>query len=138
MKYDPILCMNVLDGVRTKDESVKLETSYNLIKKSAEEYERSRNNKMANPQAVKLKKDDLKHWIGFYESSGGKRDVSKYKSMLDSKTIDKAIRNCDYAYGTAEIKDANGKWIVFHGGKYVQEFDNSDDAEAFVREKGWH
>ena len=56
----------------------------------------------------------------------------------DSNTLDKAIRNCDYAYGTAEIKDVNGKWVVFHGGKYIQEFDNSDDAEAFVREKGWH
>ena len=58
--------------------------------------------------------------------------------IVDEKTIDKAIRNCDYAYGTAEIKDVNGKWAVFHSGKYVQEFDNSDDAEVFVREKGWH
>ena len=118
MRYDPIMCMMVDDSVKTKDAEFQMfgpEFHHPIIKANSKE------------EAIKKAKE-IYGW-------GGKVEAVK---VSDEKTIDKAIRNCDYAYGTAEIKDVNGKWVVFHSGKYVQEFDNSDDAEAFVREKGWH
>ena len=121
MKYDPIMCMNVPDSVKTKD------AMFNVVYKTDS----------GTMQAL-LKAENEKE----AENKVRIKEGNKFKSLIGVKkmgdsVLDKAIRNCDYAYGMAEIKDANGKWVVYHSGKYVQEFDNSDDAEAFVREKGW-
>ena len=133
MRYDPILCMNVPDGVRTKDEDYKMKvTSYVINKGQSGEYYG-----LKNKETNQVLYSAPNNW----KSREGAKRWAEKKGMIyveDSNTIDKAIKLCDYAYGTAEIKDVNGKWVVFHGGKYIQEFDNSDDAEAFVREKGWH
>lgn len=135
MHYDPIMCMVVEDKVKTKDANTLYETFAHGKSKHAGILEMNGKVKVVvwnegdNPRTGKVTV------VG--EDTPDNR--IKAKAMLDSmKIIDKAIRNCDYAYGTAEIKDVNGKWVVFRGGKYVQGFDNSDDAEAFVREKGWH
>lgn len=57
--------------------------------------------------------------------------------MSNKKVLDKAIKLCDYAYRGASIVNSNGKWVVYYNGKYIQEFDTSEAAEAFVREKRW-
>lgn len=126
--YDPILCMNVHDSVKSNDKNT-VDASFNVVYKS------STGTMQALVMAANEKEAEQK-----VRSREGSKFVSLIgvRKMSDSNTLDKAIRNCDYAYGTAEIKDVNGKWVVFHSGKYVQEFDKSDDAEAFVREKGWH
>lgn len=140
MKYDPILCMNVPDTVKSKDANKsegfkihkaeirgdKLYLTYTDLLYGGKETESFTKN-----EAKGFLTDPWNTWEGNTKSV-------MMKFVKDSNTIDKAIKLCDYAYGTAEIKDVNGKWVVFHGGKYIQEFDNSDDAEAFVREKGWH
>lgn len=140
MKYDPIMCMNVPDSVKTKDANKnegfkihkaeirgdKLYLTYTDLLYGGKETE-----SFTKSEAKGFLTDPWNTWEGNTKSV-------MMKFVKDSNTLDKAIRNCDYAYGTAEIKDVNGKWVVFHGGKYIQEFDNSDDAEAFVREKGWH
>lgn len=119
--YDPIMCMNVPDSVKTKD------AMFNVVYKTDS----------GTMQAL-LKAENEKE----AENKVRIKEGNKFKSLIGVKKmgdsiLDKAIMNCDYTYGTAEIKDVNGKWVVYHSGKYVQEFDNSDDAEAFVREKGW-
>lgn len=133
MKYDPIMCMMVDDTVKTKDEEYKMKvTSYVINKGQSGEYYG-----LKNKETNQVLYSAPNNW----KSREGAKRWAEKKGMIyveDSNTLDKAIKMCDYAYGTAEIKDVNGKWIVYHSGKYVQEFDNSDDAEAFVREKGWH
>lgn len=128
MKYDPIMCMMVNDSAKSNDKKT-VDASFNVVYKS------SAGTMQALVMAANEKEAEQK-----IRSREGSKFVSLIgvKKMSDSKTIDKAIKMCDYAYGTAEIKDVNGKWVVYHDGKYVQEFTNSDDAEAFVREKGWH
>lgn len=123
MKYDPIICMMVDDSVRTKDglDDPEKNAGYEL-KKEGQYFKIYKNGKLISMKSTEEE---------------ARREAARHRAANDKKTIDKAIRNCDYAYGTAEIKDVNGKWVVFNGGKYIQEFDNSDDAEAFVREKGW-
>lgn len=134
MKYDPIMCMMVDDSVKTKDAMfVQLRFSSGrtegakLEENEYREYAEALLNKYGEKMVTISKNGKA---IATY--------MNRSKLFKDSNTIDKAIKMCDYAYGTAEIKDVNGKWVVYHSGKYVQEFDNSDDAEAFVREKGWH
>ena len=133
MKYDPIMCMMVDDSVKTKDEEYKMKvTSYVINKGQSGEYYG-----LKNKETNQVLYSAPNNW----KSREGAKRWAEKKGMIyveDSNTLDKAIKMCDYAYGTAEIKDVNGKWVVYHSGKYVQEFDNSDDAEAFVREKGWH
>lgn len=133
MKYDPIMCMIVDDTVKTKDEEYKMKvTSYVINKGQSGEYYG-----LKNKETNQVLYSAPNNW----KSREGAKRWAEKKGMIyveDSNTLDKAIKMCDYAYGTAEIKDVNGKWVVYHSGKYVQEFDNSDDAEAFVREKGWH
>ncbi len=133
MKYDPIMCMMVDDSVKTKDEEYKMKvTSYVINKGQSGEYYG-----LKNKETNQVLYSAPNNW----KSREGAKRWAEKKGMIyveDSNTIDKAIKMCDYVYGTAEIKDVNGKWVVYHSGKYVQEFDNSDDAEAFVREKGWH
>lgn len=133
MKYDPIMCMMVGDAVKTKDEEYKMKvTSYVINKGQSGEYYG-----LKNKETNQVLYSAPNNW----KSREGAKRWAEKKGMIyveDSNTLDKAIKMCDYAYGTAEIKDVNGKWVVYHSGKYVQEFDNSDDAEAFVREKGWH
>lgn len=133
MKYDPIMCMMVDDTVKTKDEEYKMKvTSYVINKGQSGEYYG-----LKNKETNQVLYSAPNNW----KSREGAKRWAEKKGMIyveDSNTLDKAIKMCDYAYGTAEIKDVNGKWVVYHSGKYVQEFDNSDDAEAFVREKGWH
>lgn len=132
MKYDPIMCMMVDDTVKTKDEEYKMKvTSYVINKGQSGEYYG-----LKNKETNQVLYSAPNNW----KSREGAKRWAEKKGMIyveDSNTLDKAIKMCDYAYGTAEIKDVNGKWVVYHSGKYVQEFDNSDDAEAFVREKGW-
>ena len=129
MKYDPIMCMNFPDSVSMKDAGGFAQGSKAKIvtENAGTQYESFTVEYGGNP----LKR-------GFKSREAAEKYAKNQGLIVDEKTIDKAIRNCDYAYGTAEIKDVNGKWAVFHSGKYVQEFDNSDDAEVFVREKGWH
>lgn len=133
MKYDPIMCMMVDDTVKTKDEEYKMKvTSYVINKGQSGEYYG-----LKNKETNQVLYSAPNNW----KSREGAKRWAEKKGMIyveDSNTLDKAIKMCDYAYGTAEIKDVNGKWVVYHSGKYVQEFDSSDDAEAFVREKGWH
>lgn len=133
MAYDPILCMNVPDSKSTKDDGLKV-TSYVINKGQSGEYYG-----LKNKETNQVLYSAPNNWKS---REGAKRWAEKkgmtYVEDSDVKSLDKAIKLCDYAYGAAEIKDVNGKWVVFHGGKYIQEFDNSDDAEAFVREKGWH
>lgn len=133
MKYDPIMCMMVDDTVKTKDEEYKMKvTSYVINKGQSGEYYG-----LKNKETNQVLYSAPNNW----KSREGAKRWAEKKGMIyveDSNALDKAIKMCDYAYGTAEIKDVNGKWVVYHSGKYVQEFDNSDDAEAFVREKGWH
>lgn len=124
MKYDPIMCMMVDDTVKTKDglDDPEKNAGYEM-KKEGQYFKVYKNGRLI---AMKSTEEEAR------------REASRHRAANDSNTLDKAINMCDYAYGTAEIKDVNGKWVVYHSGKYVQEFDNSDDAEAFVREKGWH
>ena len=128
MKYDPIMCMMVDDTVKSNDKKT-VDASFNVVYKS----------NTGTMQALVMAESEKEA-----EQKVRSREGSKFvsligvKKMSDSNTLDKAIKMCDYAYGTAEIKDVNGKWVVYHDGRYVQEFTNSDDAEAFVREKGWH
>lgn len=133
MKYDPIMCMMVDDTVKTKDEKYKMKvTSYVINKGQSGEYYG-----LKNKETNQVLYSAPNNW----KSREGAKRWAEKKGMIyveDSNTLDKAIKMCDYAYGTAEIKDVNGKWVVYHSGRYVQEFDNSDDAEAFVREKGLH
>ena len=127
------MCMMVDDSVKTKDEEYKMKvTSYVINKGQSGEYYG-----LKNKETNQVLYSAPNNW----KSREGAKRWAEKKGMIyveDSNTLDKAIKMCDYAYGTAEIKDVNGKWVVYHSGKYVQEFDNSDDAEAFVREKGWH
>ena len=133
MKYDPIMCMMVDDSVKTKDAEYKMKvTSYVINKGQSGEYYG-----LKNKETNQVLYSAPNNW----KSREGAKRWAEKKGMIyveDSNTLDKAIKMCDYAYGTAEIKDVNGKWVVYHDGRYVQEFTNSDDAEAFVREKGWH
>ena len=128
MRYDPIMCMMVDDSVKSNDKKT-VDASFNVVYKS----------NTGTMQALVMAESEKEA-----EQKVRSREGSKFvsligvKKMSDSNTLDKAIKMCDYAYGTAEIKDVNGKWVVYHDGRYVQEFTNSDDAEAFVREKGWH
>ena len=128
MRYDPIMCMMVDDTVKSNDKKT-VDASFNVVYKS----------NTGTMQALVMAESEKEA-----EQKVRSREGSKFvsligvKKMSDSNTLDKAIKMCDYAYGTAEIKDVNGKWVVYHDGRYVQEFTNSDDAEAFVREKGWH
>lgn len=124
MKYDPIMCMMVDDSIKTKDglDDPEKNARYEM-KKEGQYFKVYKNGRLI---AMKSTEEEAR------------REASRHRAVNDSNTLDKAIKMCDYAYGTAEIKDVNGKWVVYHSGKYVQEFDNSDDAEAFVREKGWH
>ena len=128
MKYDPIMCMMVNDSVKSNDKKT-VDASFNVVYKS----------NTGTMQALVMAESEKEA-----EQKVRSREGSKFvsligvKKMSDSNTLDKAIKMCDYAYGTAEIKDVNGKWVVYHDGRYVQEFTNSNDAEAFVREKGWH
>ena len=128
MRYDPIMCMMVDDTVKSNDKKT-VDASFNVVYKS----------NTGTMQALVMAESEKEA-----EQKVRSREGSKFvsligvKKMSDSNTLDKAIKMCDYAYGTAEIKDVNGKWVVYHDERYVQEFTNSDDAEAFVREKGWH
>lgn len=128
MKYDPIMCMMVPDTVKSNDKKT-VDASFNVVYKSN-----------TGTMQVLVMAESEKEAEQKVRSREGSKFVSLIgvKKMSDSNTLDKAIKMCDYAYGTAEIKDVNGKWVVYHDGRYVQEFTNSDDAEAFVREKGWH
>ena len=128
MKYDPIMCMMVDDTVKSNDKKT-VDASFNVVYKSN-----------TGTMQVLVMAESEKEAEQKVRSREGSKFVSLIgvKKMSDSNTLDKAIKMCDYAYGTAEIKDVNGKWVVYHDGRYVQEFTNSDDAEAFVREKGWH
>lgn len=130
MKYDPIMCMNIPNPNYVKSNDKKtVDASFNVVYKS------NAGTMQALVMAANEKEAEQK-----VRSREGSKFVSLIgvRKMSDLNTLDKAIRNCDYVYGTAEIKDVNGKWVVFYSGRYVQEFDNSDDAESFVREKGWH
>ena len=128
MRYDPIMCMMVDDSVKSNDKKT-VDASFNVVYKSN-----------TGTMQVLVMAESEKEAEQKVRSREGSKFVSLIgvKKMSDSNTLDKAIKMCDYAYGTAEIKDVNGKWVVYHDGRYVQEFTNSDDAEAFVREKGWH
>lgn len=138
MKYNPIMCMMVDDTVKTHDE-LSLSQKKQVVTELKGFLKKSYN--FSDESEYARAYEDLRHTF----TTGSRKSISglfenavKKTGAKDSKTIDKAIKMCDYAYGTAEIKDVNGKWVVYNSGKYVQEFDNSDDAEAFVREKGWH
>ena len=124
MKYDPIMCMMVSDSVKTKDglDYPEKNAGYEM-KKEGQYFKIYKNGKLIGMKSTEEE---------------ARREAARHRAANDSNTLDKAIKMCDYAYGTAEIKDVNGKWVVYHDGRYVQEFTNSDDAEAFVREKGWH
>ena len=128
MRYDPIMCMMVDDSVKSNDKKT-VDASFNVVYKSN-----------TGTMQVLVMAESEKEAEQKVRSREGSKFVSLIgvKKMSDSNTLDKAIKMCDYAYGAAEIKDVNGKWVVYHDGRYVQEFTNSDDAEAFVREKGWH
>ena len=128
--YDPIMCMNIPASVKTKDAisaELKKEIVRNggILDKGKYRYDIDMNRNIIRRIDRKL--------LGTMAANSGWEVVGKFRDSA----LDKAIRNCDYAYGTAEIKDVNGKWVVYRSGKYVQEFDTSEDAEAFVREKRW-
>ena len=127
MHYDPIMCMVVPDKPKDAGGFAPGSKAKIITENEGSPYESFTVEYGGNP----LKR-------GFKSREAAVKYAKNQGLTVDEKAIDKAIRNCDYAYGTAEIKDVNGKWVVFRGGKYVQGFDNSDDAEAFVREKGWH
>ena len=124
MRYDPIMCMMVDDSVKTKDglDYPEKNAGYEM-KKEGQYFKIYKNGKLIGMKSTEEE---------------ARREAARHRAANDSNTLDKAIKMCDHAYGTAEIKDVNGKWVVYHDGRYVQEFTNSDDAEAFVREKGWH
>lgn len=74
--YNPILCMNVPDSVKTKDATFIIEA-----KKEGRPYKA-----IVNGTEQELKK--------YYSHKGFTDIVLKQTKGKDSKTIDKAIRNC--------------------------------------------
>lgn len=90
--YDPILCMNVPDTVKSKDTRA-IDTSFNVVYKS------NSGTMQALVMAANEKEAEQK-----VRSREGSKFVSLIgvKKMSDSKTIDKAIRNCD----TPNIKES--------------------------------
>ena len=90
MKYDPIMCMNVPDGVRTKDEEYKMKvTSYVINKGQSGEYYG-----LKNKETNQVLYSAPNNW----KSREGAKRWAEKKGMIyveDSNTIDKAIRNCD-------------------------------------------
>jgi len=90
--YDPILCMNVPDTVKSKDTRA-IDTSFNVVYKS----------NSGTMQALVMAANEKEA-----EQKVRRREGSKFvsligvKKMSDSKTIDKAIRNCD----TPNIKES--------------------------------
>lgn len=83
--YDPILCMNVPDTVKSKDTRA-IDTSFNVVYKS------NSGTMQALVMAANEKEAEQK-----VRSREGSKFVSLIgvKKMSDSKIIDKAIRNCD-------------------------------------------
>ena len=105
MKYDPIMCMNVPDSVKTKDANKnegfkihkaeikgdKLYLTYTDLL-----YGRKETESFTKSEAKGFLTDPWNTWEGNTKSV-------MMKFVKDSKTIDKAIRNCDrdpYEYET--------------------------------------
>lgn len=110
MKYDPIMCMMVDDSVKTKDANTLYETFAHGRSKHAGVLEMNGKVKVViwnegdNPRTGKVTV------IG--EDTPANRN--KAKSMLDSNTIDHAIRSCDISMYERIYQEA--KAAV--GGKY--------------------
>ena len=99
MKYDPIMCMNVPDSVKTKDRDPY---AYEEIKKDIQ--------MMKSGKASYITKNELIGRISHSfnnrtPQSGGITKEQKTELMnlvmssKDERTIDKAIRNCDASTG---------------------------------------
>lgn len=95
MRYDPIMCMNVPDSVKTKDIAPATQRYINTIvdesKARAEKFVRQAE------QDYEVPENELKYVYRAYNEKFG------YKFHDSASTIDKAIRNCDrdpYEYET--------------------------------------
>lgn len=91
MKYDPIMCMNVPDSVKTKDANKYVEKAVQLIKEGKGPIAI-----LSTLKGMGLTPVDANSYYAEAKSLTG------YRSY-DEKTIDKAIRNCDrdpYEYET--------------------------------------
>lgn len=80
MKYDPIMCMNVPDSVKTKD--AMFNVVYKTDSGTMQALLKAENEKEAESKVRAKEGDKFKSLIGV-------------KKMSDSNTLDKAIRNCD-------------------------------------------
>lgn len=90
MRYDPILCMNVPDRNKAKDEGLKV-TSYVINKGQSGEYYG-----LKNKETNQVLYSAPNNWKS---REGAKRWAEKkgmtYVEDSDVKSIDKAIKNCD-------------------------------------------
>ena len=88
MKYDPILCMNVPDSVKSNDKKT-VDASFNVVYKS------NTGTMQALVMAANEKEAEQK-----VRSREGSKFVSLIgvRKMSDSNTLDKAIKNCDEEY----------------------------------------
>lgn len=86
MKYDPIMCMMVNDSVKSKDSKAK-DASFNVVYKSVS----------GTMQALVMAGSEKEA-----EEKVRNREGTKFisligvKKMSDERTVDKAIRICDY------------------------------------------
>lgn len=84
MKYNPIMCMNVPDSVKTKDglDDPEKNAGYEM-KKEGQYFKIYKNGKLIAMSSTEEE---------------AKRAASSHRAANVSKTIDKAIRNCDEEY----------------------------------------
>lgn len=114
MKYNPIMCMNVPDSVKTKDtvSNVKVGNKYKI---NGKEYKVIRANISQN--IVSLLSDNFERLDMKFD------EFMKKANDSANKSIDKAIKNCD----TPNIKESlkqdikSGKITIKQAGKEMYE-----------------
>lgn len=84
MKYNPIMCMNVHDSVKTKDglDDPEKNAGYEM-KKEGQYFKIYKNGKLIAMSSTEEE---------------ARRAALSHRAANNSKTIDKAIRNCDKEY----------------------------------------
>nr|DAJ94288.1 MAG TPA: hypothetical protein [Caudoviricetes sp.] len=112
--YDSILCMNVPDTVKSKDART-VDASFNVVYKS------NSGTMQALVMAANEKEAEQK-----VRSREGNKFVSLIgvRKMSDSKTIDKAIRNCDAIPFSVKNRIKNGELRFFMGAYYYEANEN--------------
>ena len=115
MRYDPILCMNVPDSKKAKDDGLKV-TSYVINKGQSGEYYG-----LKNKETNQVLYSAPNNWKS---REGAKRWAEKkgmtYVEDSDEKSLDKAIRSCDEEQ--VGMVKRSGYGIELHyqgGGKYA-------------------